>query len=213
MKARSTRDARKWPSPALSGDPRPRVTPGCHHSHRRDSNPQPAVYKTAALPVELRWQVLLCQAVTVPHTPSGIARSGCRFGCRGRPDRTKNRHQRADNAVQPAVLATAALDCTSYRRERRRSIQRAEPGRRIPLRRFGRLVAPHRLVADAGCRIRPRIHGLDGLPSVSFITPSSSMSAPAQSPVKELPCMVASVRGLSAASPLSIGRVFGVYGM
>ena len=25
------------------------------HSHRWDSNPQPAVYKTAALPIELRW--------------------------------------------------------------------------------------------------------------------------------------------------------------
>ncbi len=27
-------------------------------SHRRDSNPQPAVYKTAALPIELRWLAL-----------------------------------------------------------------------------------------------------------------------------------------------------------
>ena len=47
------------------------------NSHRGDSNPQPAVYKTAALPIELRWQDGSRQA--------GTAR-------RSRPDRPRHPH-------------------------------------------------------------------------------------------------------------------------
>jgi hypothetical protein len=64
-----------------------------------------------------------------------------------------------------------------------------------------------RIIVATSRQASSRHHG--GL-SISFITPSSSIRALAASPVKELPCMVASVRGLRAARPSSSGRVFAV---
>jgi hypothetical protein len=43
---------------------------GLEWSHRRDLNPRPAVYKTAALPSELRWRV---SCFILPHGP-GLSR-------------------------------------------------------------------------------------------------------------------------------------------
>jgi hypothetical protein len=42
----------------FGGNPKSRIGNRKRNSHRSDSNRRPAVYKTAALPIELRWQIL-----------------------------------------------------------------------------------------------------------------------------------------------------------
>ncbi len=58
---------------------------GTGWSHRRDLNPRPAVYKTAALPAELRWPASILAALLkrVPLT-GGLRSSSERLSCRRR---------------------------------------------------------------------------------------------------------------------------------
>src|SRR5262245_3204199 len=58
-------------------------------SRRRDSNPEPAVYKTAALPIELRRRDAQGHTAVRPRVRRGMIRSGARkgqaWGVRDRP--------------------------------------------------------------------------------------------------------------------------------